>query len=220
MVANEALTSISTKYSDFADVFSPKLASKLFKYTRINYHAIELVDDQQPLYEPIYSLGPVELETLKTYIETNLANSFIRLFKYPAGTPIFFNKKLDSSLRLCVDYQRFNNLIIKNQYLPPLVGESLDQLGQAWRFTKLKLTSAYHRKRICEGDKCKTAFQTRYGHFKYQVMLFGLTNAPAIFQGYINKIPAEKLDVFIIMYLDDIFIYTKDKRGSHIQVVH
>ena len=113
-MANEAFTSIPTEYSDFADVFSPELASKLPEHTGINNHAIDLVDDRQPPYGPIYSLKIVELETLKTYIETNLKNGFIRPSKSPAGAPIFFDKKPDGSFRLCVDYQGFNNLTIKN----------------------------------------------------------------------------------------------------------
>ena len=91
LIAEEALTKVSTKYLDFADVFSPDLASKLLKHIRINDHAIELVDGQQPSYEPIYSLGPVELETLKAYIKTNPANGFIKLSKFPASTPILFD---------------------------------------------------------------------------------------------------------------------------------
>ena len=156
---------------------------------------------------------------MKTYIETNLKNGFIRPSKFPAGAPILFDKKPDGSFRLCVDYRGLNNLTIKNQYPLPLVGESLDRLGRARRFTQLDLTSAYHRMRIREGDEWKTAFRTRYGHFEYQVMPFGLTNAPAIFQGYINKILAEKLDIFVIVYLDDIFIYIKDESKSHVQAV-
>ena len=104
LIAEEALTKVSAEYSDFADVFSPDLASELPEHTGIINHAIELVDGQQPPYEPIYSLGPVELETLKAYIETNLANGFIRPFKSPAGAPILFDRKTDGSLRLCVDY--------------------------------------------------------------------------------------------------------------------
>ena len=125
-MANEAPTSIPTEYSDFTDVFFPELASELLEHTGINDHAIELVDDRQPPYGPIYSLGPVELETLKTYIETNLKNGFIRPSKSPAGAPIFFDKKLDGSLQLCVDYRGLNNLIIKNQYPLSLVGEFLN----------------------------------------------------------------------------------------------
>ena len=185
----------------------------------MNEYAIKLEDDKQPPFGPIYSLGPVELETLKTYMEINLANGFIRPFKSPAGAPILFDRKPDESFRLCVDYWGLNNITIKNQYPLPLISESLDQHGRAKRFIQLDLTNAYHRMRICEGDEWKTAFRTRYGHFKYQVMPFGLSNAPATFQGYVNKILAEKLDIFVIVYLDDILIYTEDPDQPHIEAV-
>ena len=110
----------------------------------MNEHAIILEESKQPSFGPIYSLGVVELETLKTYIETNLANDFIRLLKSPAGVSILFNRKLDRSLRLCVDYRGLNNIILKNQYLLLLIDESLNQLDQAKQFTKLDLTNAYH----------------------------------------------------------------------------
>ncbi len=217
--ADEAPTKVLSKYADFADVFSPKLAAKLPEHIGINNHAIKFVDDWQPPYGPIYSLGPVELETLKAYIENNLASGFIRPSKSSAGALILFDKKLDGSLRLCADYQGLNNLTIKNRYPLPLVGESLDRLGWARRLTQLDLTNAYHQMRIREGDKWKTAFRTRYSHFEYQVMPFGLTNAPAKFQGYINKILAKKLDVFVIVYLDDILIYTENEGKEHVQAV-
>ncbi len=102
--ADEAPTKVLSEYADFADVFSPKLAAKFPEHTEINDHAIELVDDRQPLYGPIYSLGPVELETLKAYIENNLASGFIMSSKSPVGAPILFDKKSNNSLRLCVDY--------------------------------------------------------------------------------------------------------------------
>ena len=91
-----------------------------------------------------------------------------------------------------------------------MIGESLNRLGQVRRFTQLDLTNIYHQMRIKEGDEWKTTFQTRYGHFEYQVMSFRLSNTPSSFQGYINKILGKKLDIFVIVYLDDILIYTKD----------
>ena len=118
-----------------------------------NEHVIDLEDGKQLPYGPIYSLGLVELETLKTYIKTHLKTGFIRPSKSPAGAPILFDKKSDGSLRLCVDYRGLNNLTIKNRYPLPLIGESLDRLGRAKRFTQLDLTSAYHRMRIKEGDE-------------------------------------------------------------------
>ncbi len=142
-----------SKYTDFADVFSSKLVAELLEHIGINDYAIELVDDWQPPYDPIYSLGPVELETLKAYIKNNLANGFIKPSKSPTGAPIFFDKKPDNNLRLWVDYRGLNNLTLKNSYPLPLVGESLDQLGRAWYFIQLDLTNAYHQMRIREGDK-------------------------------------------------------------------
>ena len=157
----------------------------------------------------------MELEILKTYIEINLVNGFIQPSKSPAGASILFVRKPDKSLRLCVDYLGLNNLTIKNRYPLPLIGESLDRLGKGKRFTQLDLTSAYHRMRIKEGNKWKTAFRTEYGHYEYQVMPFGPSNAPASFQDYIIKILAEKLNIFIIVYLDNILIYTEDPGQAH-----
>ena len=195
------------------------MASKLPEHTGINDHAIELVEGQQPPYGPIYSPGPVELETLKAYIETNLANGFIRPSKSPNGASILFDQKSDGFFQLCVNYQGLNNLIIKNRYPLPLIGESLDRLERAKQFTQLNLTSTYHRMRIREENKCKIAFRTQYGHFEYQVMPFGLTNTPASFQRYIKKIFAEKLDIFVIVYLDNILIYIDDDRDGHVSAV-
>ena len=200
-------------------MFSKESAAVLPEHTEINTYAIDLKEGKQPLYEPIYSLGLVKLETLKIYIEINLANGFIRPSKSPAGALILFDKKPNRSLRLCVNYWGLNNITIKNWYPLPLVGESLHRLGRAKQFTQLDLTSVYHRMRIKEGDEWKTAFRTRYGHFEYQVMPFGLTNAPGSFQGYVNKILAEKLDIFVIVYLDDIFIYTEDLEKAHVEAI-
>ena len=134
LIAEKALTKVPAEYLDFADVFSPDLASELPKHTEINDHAIELINGQQPSYKPIYSLGPVKLDILKTYIKTNLANRFIRPFKSPAGAPILFDRKSNGFFWLCVNYQGLNNLTIKNWYPFPLIGELLDRLGRAKQF--------------------------------------------------------------------------------------
>ena len=149
---------IPDKYSDFTNVFSEEKALVLPERIELNKHAINLEDSKQPSYGPIYSLGPVELKTLKTYIKTHLKTGFIQPSKSPAGAPILFDKKPDGSLRLCVDYQGLNNLTIKNRYPLPLIGESLNRLGRAKRFTQLDLTNAYHQMRIKEVDEWKTAF--------------------------------------------------------------
>ena len=135
MIVQKAHRKVSAKYSDFADIFSLDLATKLPKHSGINDYAIKLVDGyQQPLYGSIYSLVPVELQILKAYIKTNLANGFIRSFKSLASTLILFDQKSDSYLRLFVNYQGLNNLRIKNPYLLPQIGVYLDKLGRAKQF--------------------------------------------------------------------------------------
>ena len=131
LIAKKAFIKILTMYSDFADIFSPDLASELSEHTRINNHTKEPVEGQQPPYGLIYSLERVELETLKAYIETNQVNEFIRLFKSSADAPILFDRKSDGSLRLYIDYQGLNNFTIKNQYPLPLIGNLLDRLERA-----------------------------------------------------------------------------------------
>ena len=210
---------VPIKYLNFADVFLEKLANIFSEQTRANEHTIKLKEGMQPPYGPIYSLGLVELEIFKPYIKTNLINSFIQASKSSAYTLILFVRKPNSSLCLCVNYQGLNNLTIKNRYLLPLIAKSLDQLGWAKQFTQFDLTSVYHWIRIKEGNEWKTVFQTWYGHFEYQVMPFGLSNAPSSFQSYINKILIEKLDIFIIFYLNDIFIYTKDPSQAHVNII-
>ena len=142
-----------TKYLDFADVFLRKSVNVFPKQTGANEYAIKLEKGKQPPYGPIYSLEPVELEILKTYIETNLTNGFIRILKSSAGAPILFVRKANGSLCLCVDYQELNNFTIKNWYPLLLIGESLDWLGWAKQFTQLDLISAYHLIRIKEGNE-------------------------------------------------------------------
>ena len=134
LLFDKALTKVPAEYSDYNNVFLAENAAELPENIRINEHAIELEESKQSPFGPIYSLGPVELETLKTYIKTNLASGFIRLFKSFVRAPILFNRKPNRSLRLCVDYWGFNNIIIKNQYLLLLIGKLLDWLGRARRF--------------------------------------------------------------------------------------
>ena len=216
------ISGIPPEYADFADVFSESNAYILPEHGEHD-HAIDLIDETKaPPYGPIYNLSESELAVLRAYIDLHLKTGFIRPSKSPAGAPILFAKKPDGGLRLCVDYRGLNNLTIKNRYPLPLVGESLDRLGRAQKFSKIDLTWAYNRVRIKRGDEWKTAFRTRYGHYEYCVLPFGLSNAPATFQAYINSILAENLDVFVIVYLDDILIYSENPRDhvNHVRWCH
>lgn len=128
---DEASIIISSEYFDFVDIFSLELIAELLGHMRINNHTINLIDGKQPLYRPIYNLGPLDMETLETYIKTNLAHGFIRPSKSSASTPILFVQKFYSSFCLCINYQALNTLTIENCYLLPLIDEFLDRLGRA-----------------------------------------------------------------------------------------
>lgn len=175
LITDKASIIVLAEYLDFKNVFSKASVAVLSKNTQINIHTIDLKKNKQPPYGPIYSLGPMKLKTLKTYIKIKLANGFICFSKFLAGTPILFNKKLNRSFWLCINYQSINKITIKNQYLLLLISKFLNCLGYAKQFIQLDLINAYHRMSI-KGDKQKIAFQTQYGYFEYQVMLFGPTN--------------------------------------------
>ena len=207
---------IPREYRDYAGAFSKEAAEQLPEHGPQD-HAIELTGGE-PSFGPLYNLSATELGVLREYIEDNLRRGFIRPSTSPAGAPILFVKKKDGSLRLCVDYRSLNRLTVKNRHPLPLISEALDRLVGAKIYTKLDIRSAYNLIRIREGDEWKTAFRTRYGHFEYLVMPFGLANAPATFQAFINKVLREFLDVFCIAYLDDILIYSNNKE-EHIQHV-
>jgi hypothetical protein len=185
--------------------------------------AIDLQPDAKAPWGPIYALSTAELRTVREYLDENLAKGAIRPSKSPAGAPILFVKKKDGSLRPCVDYRGLNEVTIKNRCPLPLIGEMLQQVGQAKAriFTKIDLRAAYNLVRIRKGDEWKTAFRCRYGHFEYQVMPFGLTNAPATFQQIMNDIFRDMLDQFIIIYIDDLLIYSSDpaEHPNHVQAV-
>ena len=134
LLFNKALIEVSAEYSNYSNVFSAEYAAELSENTRMNEHAIKLKERKHPPFGPIYSLRPVELETLKTYIKTNLANGFIRPSKSPARAPILTNRKPNRSLRLCMDYRGLNNLTIKNRYPLSLISKSLNRLGRAKQF--------------------------------------------------------------------------------------
>ena len=204
-------------FHDYLDVFKKSNSDKLPEHGAYD-HAIPLDDNAQPKFGPIYSLSEVELKALDNYLKENLKKGFIRPSTSPAGSPILFVKKSDGSLRLCVDYRQLNKLTKKNRYPLPLIQESLDRLKEARWFSKIDLRAAYNLIRIATGDEWKTAFRTRYGLYEYLVMPFGLTNAPASFQNLINDTLRDFLDIFVIVYLDDILIFSKSKE-DHIEHV-
>jgi hypothetical protein len=197
------------KYRDF---FDTQKATQLPSH-RSTDHAIELKPGTDPPYMRTYNMSPAELRVLEDNINEALAKGWIRESKSPAGAPVLFVPKKNGELRLCIDYRGLNAITIKNRYPLPLISELLDRLHGSVVFSKLDLKNAYHRIRIREGDEWKTAFRTRYGHFEYPVMPFGLANAPATFQSYISNALRGFVDVFCIVYLDDILVFSDPQRS-------
>ncbi|KIO15013.1 hypothetical protein M404DRAFT_78252, partial [Pisolithus tinctorius Marx 270] len=211
------LAGVPKDYHNFADVFSKAKASTLPPHWEYDLK-IELEEGTTPPVGTIYSLSPVELQALQAFIDENLTTGFIRPTSSPYAAPVLFIKKKDGSLRLCVDFWGLNKLTKKDRYPLPLISDLLDSPSHAKIYTKIDLRHAYHLVRIAPRDEWKTAFRTRYGSYEWLVMPFGLTNAPAAFQRFVNSIFADMLDVCIVVYLDDILIYSGDE-SSHKQHV-
>jgi len=154
-------------------------------------------------------MEPLELEELRRQLKELLNVDYICSSKSPYVAPILFQNKHDGSLRLCIDYRALNKITIKNKYPIPRIDDLFDQLGDARYFTKLDLRSGYYQVRITEGNEPKTACVTRYGSYEFLVMPFGLTNASTTFCTFMNKVIAHFLDRFVVVFLDDIIIYSK-----------
>ena len=207
-------------YHNLEGIFSEEKANELL-VSSLYDHEIKLEGDCQPPYGLIYPLSTSKLHVLREYLHDNLAKGFIRHSTLSTSTPILFVKKKDGSLQLCIDYHRLNLLTKKNWYPLPLIGETLDWLSGAKIYTKLDIWVAYNWVQMKEGDEWKTTFQTWYGHYEYCVMPFGLANALATFQGFINYALWDLLDICCITYLDDILIYSDDdtEHVEHVQAI-
>jgi hypothetical protein len=199
----------------YRDVLSPSEEALSIPCEGV-YHRIETTGE--PPHGPIYNLSQTELKALREYLDEALKQGWVQASQSPAGAPILFVPKSDGTLRLCVDYRGLNKITKKNRYPLPLISEILDRLSGAKVFSKLDLVNAYHRIAIHPDDVWKTAFRTRYGHYEYRVMPFGLTNAPATFQAWIHKALAEYLDDFVVVYLDDILIYSDSPEEHQIHL--
>jgi len=182
-------------------------------------HKIPLLNDKQPKWMPLYPMSEDQLKKVRTYLDENLKREFIRPSKSLTGYLILFVSKKNGTKWLCVNYRQLNEITRQDSYPLLLIKELQDQLGRVKWFTSLDLKEAYYRVQMKEGEEWKTAFQTRYGHYKYTVMPFELKNAPATFQRLINNMLREYLDDFAITYLDDILIYSDDLE-MHCSHVH
>lgn len=174
--------------------------------------SIDVVPGTGPIHIAPYRMTPSEMSELKNKLEELLSKKFIRPSVSPWGAPVLLVKKKDGKSKLCVDYRQLNKVTIKNRYPLPHIGDLMDQLRGAVIFSKIDLKSGYHQIRVKEEDIPKTTFRTRYGKYEYLVMPFGVTNAPAIFMDYMNRIFHPFLDKFVVVFIDDTLIYSKSKQ--------
>lgn len=182
---------------------------------------VNLQDDVKTYpYKQCYPLSATEDKVLREYIEENLGPGFLAESRSPMGAPILFVKKKDGTLRLCVDYRGLNNITKREPYPLPVISNVLRQLSGAKIMSKIDLRGAYNVIRVKAGDEWKTAFNCKYGHFEYRVMPFGLKNAPAAFQRFMNEIFREYRDHFVVVYLNDILIYSSDpsQHDEHVRL--
>ncbi|KAL9268695.1 Transposon Ty3-G Gag-Pol polyprotein-like protein [Drosera capensis] len=203
---------------DYPDVFPDELSG--LPPTRELDFNIELVPGATAISKAPYRMTLAELKELKTRLEKLLEKGYIRPSVSPWGAPVLFVKKKDGSMRLCIDYRELNRITIKNRYPLPRIDDLFDQLQGASVYFKIDFRSGYHQLRVKVDDISKTAFRTRYGHYEFVVMPFGLTNAPAVFMDLMNKVFKPYLDCFVVVFIDDILVYSRDhqEHEEHLRI--
>ncbi|GKB30067.1 putative reverse transcriptase domain-containing protein [Tanacetum coccineum] len=204
---------------DFHEVFPDNLPG-LPPYHQVEFK-IDLVPRATPVARAPYRLAPSEMKELSNQLQELLEKGFIRPSSSPWGAPVLFVKKKDGTFRMCIDYRELNKLTIKNRYPLPRIDDLFDQLEDSNMYSKIDLRSGYHQLCIREEDIPITEFRTRYGHYEFQVMPFGLTNAPAVFMDLMNRVCKPYLDKFVIVFIDDILIYSKNKEEheEHLKII-
>ncbi|KAK8918385.1 hypothetical protein KSP39_PZI021868 [Platanthera zijinensis] len=204
--------------SEFPDVFPAELLG--MPPDREVEFSIDVEPGTRPISKTPYRMTPRELEELRSQLDELLERGYIRPSSSPWGAPVLFVKRKDRSMRLCIDYRDLNKITIKNKYPLPRVDDLFDQLKGSTVFSKIDLRSGYHQLKIKESDIPRTAFRTRYGHFEFCVMSFGLTNAPSAFMDMMNRVFCDYLDKFIIVFIDDILVYskTREEHATHLKL--
>ena len=183
--------------------------------------SIDVVQRTTPISRTPYRMASTELKELKTQLQDLLDKGFIQPSVSPWGAPVLFVKKKDGTLWMCIDYRKINKVTFKNKYPLPRIEDLFDQLRGASVFLKTDLRSGYYQLRVKEVDVPKTAFRTRYGHYEFLVMPFGLTNAPVAFMDLMHRVLRPYLDQFVVVFIDDIMVYSKDaqEHEKHLKIV-
>jgi hypothetical protein len=218
MVFRLAAESISV-VEEFMNVFPQELPG-MPPEREVEFY-IDLLLGTAPIAKRPYYMAPTELAELKLQIAELQQKGYIRPSSSPWGAPVLFVTKKDGSMRMCIDYTSLNEVTIKNKYPLPRIDDLFDQLQGAKYFSKIDLRSGYHQLRIREADIPKMTFITQYGQYEFTVMPLGLTNAPAFFMNLMNKVFMEELDKFVIVFIDDILIYSKSREDHehHLRIV-
>ena len=210
-----------TKLYDLLDRLRSTFDSPSGVNHQLPYNRIDLLSDATPPVKRTYRMSPAELQQVSKQLQEYLDKGWIRPSTSQFGAPILFVRKKDGSLRMCIDYRALNAVTKKEAGSLPRIDELFDQLHGARFFTSWDMSSAYHQTPIHPDDIHKTSFVTRYGQFEFTVLPFGLTNAPASFQRLMNEIFKPYLDKFVVIFLDDICVYSKteEEHLRHIQLV-
>jgi hypothetical protein len=195
--------------NEFPDVFPEELPG--MPHDRDIEFVIELKPGTTPIYKTPYRMATPEFAELKENVKELLEKGFIRPSSSPWGAPMIFVPRKDGTQRLCVDYRALNEVTVKNKYPLPRIDDLFEQLHGACVFSKIDLRSGYHQLKIRECDIPKTAFVSRYGLYEYTVMSFGLTNAPTYFMYLMNKVFMKYLDKFVVVFNDDILVYSRSE---------
>jgi hypothetical protein len=203
---NKISNEISSQYVAFQDIFSEIKAHKLSKHDSHD-HVIEISSNRDSFFDFIYNLSATKLKILKNYIDEYMKKSFITEFVSFAKVFILFVKKTNDKLRLCVNYKELNEIIIKNRYSLSFINENLNRLFETKIFIKLNVKDVFHRIRIRKEDEWKTTFKCRFDHYQYRIMFFELANSSITFQTYINKTMHSYLDLFVLMYINDLLMF-------------
>ena len=220
LTREDILERLPSEFRYHIDHFLPKNAEELPPHRPWD-HKIELMPGQKPPYARNRPLSPNELRCVKKWIDEMLGKGFIRESASPAAAPLLLATKPGGGVRICHDYRGLNAITVKNRYPLPLIRETLDSLCDARFFTKLDVIAAFNRIRVAEGYEWMTAFITRFGLYEMLVTPFGLCNAPATFQNYINHVLHDALDIYCTAYLDDVLVFsrTRTEHTRHVNEV-
>jgi hypothetical protein len=212
---------VSELLSEFSEVFQDPLPPSL-PPERSEGHSISTEPGHPPPFRLMYRLSPLEYRELEKQVTKFLKDGILEVSQSPYGAPVLFVPKPNGrGLRLCVDYRALNSVTVKNSCTIPRIDDLLDAVAESSYFTSLDLTSGYHQILISEEDRPKTAFRTPFGHFQCKVLIEGLTNAPTTFQTVMNSILHPYIRKFVVVYIDNILIFSKSeaKHQAHVRLV-